>query len=515
MAELATPVIYPDLQGENLVRKQNELAELSSRDKAFGDILEICCRSVGVYGEKYSSKASSFTTLMAAIKQSLELNLERNTKAYLQKRAELSFHQFDRIFEGFPQEVREKAMKAWLDLSPRRRLRVSGEVVTTEEATLNRLNRIKDIVQTDLSVHLQKLFFTKIKDLEQSAERGDTNGPSAVQLSIYKQYLLTPEGAIRQDIPHMYRSVETFIRTAQAALKNPETPKNEKAKLGKSLGIYQAVSDSLKSLYRLGTINEERYKAKRDYTNEIDKYIGQFSGALKRLRILDPDRRSTDVNMRALEEEVLLDVSKLKDTMAEEGIEGQVTFETESTVSFTDLARAPEMTQSCQRLTEITSYNQATYSRLLDGSNEMLDVFELRNGEKNRLARSFIELSRIKLKNEEQSRLAILIDREYVNPQYLNFSPQFSTEIVTHMLDRIDSTSEVSLLFEGNRMIDSSEAKELLKERGYRVRQVSGEYFVNESNVKLAKYYDSLEGLNNVTQPSWKSFSEFYMIEKA
>lgn len=514
MTELALPVVYADLQGEEFTQKQNTLVELASKDREFGDILEICCRSVGVYGKKYPNRGIEFTTLMGAIRQSLDLNLERNPRAYLQRRTELSVHQFDRIFEGFPQDVRDRIMQTWLDLSSKRRLRVSGEVITAEEATLSRLNRIKDLVQTDLSVHLQALFMAKIGELETAMGRGETNGPGAEQLIIYKQYLLTPEGVIRQDIPRMYRAIETFVRSGQQALKNPNTPKEEKAKLGKSLGTYQAISDSLKALYRLGTISEERYKARRDYLNELDKNIGEFSGALKRLRILDPERRSTDVNMRALEDEVLLDLGKLRGTMSEENVAGQTIFETESTVAFRDLARAPEMTQSCQRLTEVTGYNQAAYSRLIDGSNEMIDVYELRNGEKNRLARSFIELSRINIAGEEQPRLAVLIDREYVNPQYQNFGSQFSTEMLAHMLDRISGTPEVSLLFDSYRIAPTQAIEELLRQRGYQLRQVSGEYFINESNVKLAKYYDSMGGVVNVAQSSIRQFGNYNIIER-
>lgn len=514
MTELALPVVYADLQGEEFTQKQNTLVELASKDREFGDILEICCRSVGIYGNKYPNRGVEFTTLMGAIRQSLDLNLERNPRAYLQRRTELSAHQFDRIFEGFPQEVRDRVMQTWLDLSSKRRLRVSGEVITAEEATLSRLNRIRDLVQTDLSVHLQALFMAKIGELETVTGRGEANGPGAEQLAIYKQYLLTPTGAIRQDIPRMYRSIETFVRSGQQTLKNPNTPKEEKAKLGKSVGTYQAISDSLKALYRLGTISEERYKARRDYLNELDKNIGEFSGALKRLRILDPERRSTDVNMSALEEEVLLDLGKLRGTMSEENVAGQTIFETESTVAFRDLARAPEMTQSCQRLTEVTGYNQAAYSRLVDGSNEMIDVYELRNGEKNRLARSFIELSKVNITGEEQPRLTILIDREYVNPQYQNFSLQFSTEMVAHMIDRIGGAPEVSLLFDSDRIAPTEQIAELLRQRGYQMRQVSGEYFINESNVKLAKYYDSLGGVTNVAQPSSRNFRNFYIIER-
>lgn len=514
MTELALPVVYGDLQSEDFTAKQNELVELAGKDKEFGDTLEICCRSVGVYGKKYPNRGAEFTTLMGGIRQSLELNLERNPRAYLQRRAEFSTHQFDRIFEGFPQEVRDRTTQAWLDLSSKRRLRVSGEVVTAEEATLNRLNRIRDITQTDLSVHLQALFTEKIKDLETVSGQGETNGIGTEQLAIYKQYLLTPKGEIRQDIPNMYRSLETFIRSGQQALRNPNTSKEEKAKLGKSMGTYQAVSDSLRALYRLGTISEERYKARRDYLSEIDKHIGEFSGALKKLRILDSDKRATDVNTRALEEEVLLDFGKLRGTIAEENVLGQTIFETESTVAFRDLAKAPEMTQSCQRLTEVTGYNQAAYSRLVDGSNEMIDVYELRNGEKNRLARSFIELSRVNIAGEEQPKLAILIDREYVNPQYQNFSLQFSTEMVAHMIDRIGTVPEVSLLFDSYRIAPTAQIEELLRQRGYQIRQVSGEYFINESNVKLAKYYDSMGGVVNVAQPSTRQFGNYYLVEK-
>ncbi|HPA25439.1 MAG TPA: hypothetical protein PLK76_01625 [bacterium] len=514
MIDLAIPVVYSGLQDEELDAKKNKLIELAGKEKEFDDILEIACRSVGVFGQKYSNKGQDFDILMGAIRQSLELNLERNPKVYAQKRAELSSHQFDRIFEGMPDDARERVMKIWLDLSPRRRLRVSGDVITVEEATLSRLNRIRDILHTDLSVHLQELFITKVKELEAAIEREETNGSRAEQFAIYKKYLMTPEGLMRKDILMMYRSVEKFIRNAQEALKNPETPKEEKGKLGKILGTYEAVSDSLKALYRLGTISEKRYEARRNYLKEIEKHIGEFSGALKRLKILDPDSRSTDVNTRALEEEVLLDFGKLKGAMAEENASGQIVFETESTVNFNDLAKAPEMTQSCQRLTEVTGLNHAAYSRLLDGSNEMIDIYEMRNGEKNRLSRSFIELSKVKLTGEDQARLAVLIDRQYVNPQYQNFTYQFSNEMMLHMLDRLSADPELSLVFDSNRFAVNSDVQEVLRARGYKLRKISEEYFVNESNVRLTKYYDSFGGLNNVAQPAWEFFDGFCIIEK-
>lgn len=144
----------------------------------------------------------------------------------------------------------------------------------------------------------------------------------------------------------------------------------------------------------------------------------------------------------------------------------------------------------------------------------MIDIFEIRNGERNRLGGSFIELSKIRLTGEDQARLAVLIDREYVNPQYQNFSYHFSNEMILHMLDRISEAPELSLMFDSNRFTANANVQKVLKARGYRLKEISGEYFINESNVKLAKYYDSLGGVNNVAKPSWRSFERFYIIEK-
>lgn len=514
MVESALPVIYPDLRSEDLDAKENELMTLASKDKEFDDVLQICCRSVGIFGAKYKNKGSEFIILINAVRQALELNRERNPKEYLLKRAELSKHQFDRLFEGFSNDVRKRVTEGWLNLSSRRRMRISGSSVTVEEATLSRLNRIRDIVQTDLTVHIGSLFLAKIRELEESVKRGDANGLAAEQLAVYKKYLLTPDGQPRQDIPAVYRLVEKFVHSAQANLKKAETPKEEKAKLGKTIGIYQGIADTLKAIYRLGTISEKRFKSRRDYVKELDKDIVDLSASLKRLRILDPEKRSRDVNTGALEGEVLLDLGKLNETMQEEGVIGQTAVDTESTVSFRDLARAPEMTQSCQRLTEVTGFNQAAYSRLLDVSNEMIDVYEMRGGEKNRLARSFIEFSKAKIDGEDRSKLVILIDREYVNNQYQNFGTYFSSEMIAHMLDRIEAMPEVSLIFDARMIAATAEAQILLSKRGFKLRQVSGEYFINESNVKLAKYYDSLGGALGVNQPSNRRFSNFYLIEK-
>ncbi|MCJ7792819.1 MAG: hypothetical protein MUP45_02480 [Candidatus Marinimicrobia bacterium] len=516
MVSLAIPVIYPDLKGEALNRKKADLLQLAKEDNQFGDILEINCRSVGIFGGRFrlEYRQGDFETLKSAIRESLELNQERDPKAYLQKRVEISSQQFDRLFREFPQDVRDRATQSWLDLSPRRFLRVTGEKISSEESTINRLNKIKEIAQTDLAIHLQDLFLAKIKLLEQAVERGESKGPSADQLAIYKEHLLTPEGEVRQDLLRPYKSIRTFIRAARKKLRDPATSNEEKAYLGKNLGTFEAISNSIEALYRLGNITDEKLKKQVDYLERINEHIDKFNSALKRLQLLDPERRASEENIHNLEEQVLIDFNNLKEIMAQEKITDQTTFETTTTVDFRDLARAPEMNQTCQRLTESTDYNQAAYSRILDGIDEMVDIYELKEGEKRRLARSFIELSRAQLDGEDQPRLVVLFDRLYHHPQYQDFAYHFSNEMLEHMIDRMNNVPETSLLFPGSQLSPSQRMIESLKERGYQTREVSGEYFVNASNVKLEKYYDSMGGRVNVSSPSQKRFDHFVLVEK-
>jgi hypothetical protein len=407
-------------------------------------------------------------------------------------------------------------MNTWLDLSSVRRMSISGTRIIAEEAILDRLNRIKDTVNTDLSIHLQELFTLRVKQLEQLVELGEDGGLESELLFMFKNYLLNSEGEIRQDVLSVFRSVRTYIRQVRQDLKNPEIPREEKARLGKSLGSYQAASDVLESLYRIGTISKDRFEVRNDYLTEIEKHIGELSSALKKLRIVDPDKRSSDEDTRMLEEEVILDFGRLESVLSEENIVQQVSCVTNTTVDFNILAKAPEMTKSCQRLTEETGYNQAAYSRLLDGINEMVQIYELKNGEANLLARSFIELSKIRIDQDDDydPRLAVLIDREYINNQYKYFGSQFSDEMMLHMVDRISSSPELSLIFSGGRFSTNTRLEERLRDRGYRVREISGEYFINESNVRLVKYYDSLGGSRSVDKPYWQSFANFYILEK-
>jgi hypothetical protein len=61
---------------------------------------------------------------------------------------------------------------------------------------------------------------------------------------------------------------------------------------------------------------------------------------------------------------------------------------------------------------------------------------------------------------------------------------------------------------------------QILQQLGYRLRTISGEYFINESNLKMEKYYDSFSGpeggLFDVSKPSYYRDKDhgFYLIEK-
>ncbi|MEI6533378.1 MAG: hypothetical protein WCO06_06070, partial [Candidatus Roizmanbacteria bacterium] len=166
MIELAIPVVYRDLQGEELIRKQNILINLAENDANFGDILEICCRSVGIYATKYPNYEPEFNILLQGIRQSLELNHESDPEKYKENRATLSNHQFERIFQEFPAEIKDEVMQMWLDLAQMRTIQSDGVIIVNATDTGVRLQAIKSIVNEDLSVHLIDLFIIKVKEME-------------------------------------------------------------------------------------------------------------------------------------------------------------------------------------------------------------------------------------------------------------------------------------------------------------------------------------------------------------
>jgi len=503
MIALAIPDIYSDLIPQEISLKLSQMEDEAGRRPEFQDVLSISARSLGIYRSKYPTESGAFQALKSAIRQALELNLAETPDDYHGRRTELSAGQFGFIFESLPSGLREKATAAWLDLSKSRLTRLSGSIVTKEEDTLSRLGLVRDVIQTDVAAHLPELFLAKTGRMANDSEAS----------IIFRQFLFSEDGSMKKDLVDIYESVARFINRAQANLRDPNFSKEEKTKLGKNMAIYRSLSEMAKALYRLGSINESKFKAKRDYLKEIDKYISTLSVGLKRMGLLDPDELDDDVNVRALQEEVLADFSKLKGVMTEENVAGQVTVEVKTTVAFVDLARAPEMTASCQRLTEVTGYNQSAYSRLLDGNDEMVDVYERVGADKRRLARTFIELTKIRENEDEAPRLAVLMDRIYVNSQYHALSDHFEAEMVAHVLDRLSEVPEAAIILPKN-FILAGNIRQLLADKGYILRNVSGQYFINESNVKLTKYYDSLGGGRDVRTSSWFNFENLLLVEK-
>ncbi|MEI6533379.1 MAG: hypothetical protein WCO06_06075 [Candidatus Roizmanbacteria bacterium] len=297
---------------------------------------------------------------------------------------------------------------------------------------------------------------------------------------------------------------------------NKDTPPEQKIAIGKNLKTYEQISAVLKDIYNLSTISEIKQKSTQNYTNIIDKHIKDLLLKLQSLNLLPKSQQDADVHS-----EVLNDFSRLKDTMSEELKSGIVEFQTGSTVAFRDLVRAPDMDQTCQRLTDITEYNQAAYSRLIDGNDEMVDVTTMINGKRLRVGRSFIELSRIKLNKEEKSRIVVLVDKAYIDPQYQRYERFLTEEIWCHMLDRMAVCSSGALLMDLSKHSLSDRFLLELNNRGYRYIYVSGSYLVNQSTVPHQKYYDSFvnfnipfSGLKDVKESNSVPFKEFVLIER-
>ena len=86
--------------------------------------------------------------------------------------------------------------------------------------------------------------------------------------------------------------------------------------------------------------------------------------------------------------------------------------------------------------------------------------------------------------------------------------------MVSHLLDRLDNAPHVSLLLRSSRFPADADAKKLLEERGYRVRRVDGDFFINQSVIPLTKYYDSMYGKTDVSHPHYVRTGGFYLVEK-
>lgn len=532
--DLGLPQIYSNLDKDGVQKKISEIKYLSLTDKDFQEAANLCCMALSIYTKAYGKDSPVTKTLVAGIRKTLDLNLDfRDPTDYLSKRIEGSKNQFGRVLEGLPQNVTDAVLKMWQDISNTTTVRTLGIDVIKEEDTLRRLKRIKQTVEIDLAIHLNTKLKEKINIIQKQVESGQIKGKDKVQWKIYQEYLLTPEGNLRTDLPQVYKEIKTFIRASKNKIKDPSIPKDEKLTLVKELGVYQNSADMIRTIYKLSNISEQKFKVKRNYAGEVDKDIVLFRNSLKILGIItdrntelyekskqsnsgnaSSEKKTNISSISPLDLAILNDLDSIVSTISEESIQRQVIFNTETTVKFTDLAKAPEMNTSCQRLTERTEYNQAAFSRLLDGNDEMLNSYTEIDGNKVRLARCFVELSKIEQDGIKDPKTVLLLDRLYVNPSYGNLSDQFAISMLDITLKRLEGLPEVSILLSGTAFAEAGIINKIVEAYGYRIRVITGKYFINESKIPDKKYYDSFSGLNDVSTSTFKPFESMYLIEK-
>lgn len=514
MVDTALAVVYADTPPEEMRLKKALIANLAEMNKEFAEKLEIGCRSVGIYASKYPSDTSRFKVLTDAIRMSIELNQEGDPAKYAENRTEASRPQFERLFEGAGPGVREIALSSWSDLSNSRALRIVGSEVSDDDITIGRINKVRDVARYDLRDHLQVLMNEKLKKLEE--EQTEKPGGFASELLSLNARCIEVGGPnyVQDSSEAVINFLDQQILSMKHNLGDGSVDKNIKAETGKRLGVYQALNEVLRTNLRLTKIEAVRGKIETGLLSGINEDKGVLRAALKRLKILDAERMSQDQGLNVLERDVIHDLRGIDEAMAEEKIFDQVDLVTESVVDFTSLARAPEMTQSCQRLTEVTGHNQAAYSRLLDGIDQMVGVSEVDGGNKRLVARTFAELSKVKLRGQDDERIVVLIDRLYVDPQRQYITNRLSDEVILHMAERLTQVPGASILLSSLRFNPDSDILKRLETLGFRARVVAGEYYINESNVKFGKYYDSLGGINMVDKPSWTGFHDFLILEK-
>ncbi|MCL5794821.1 MAG: hypothetical protein M1338_00455, partial [Patescibacteria group bacterium] len=210
----------------------------------------------------------------------------------------------------------------------------------------------------------------------------------------------------------------------------------------------------------------------------------------------------------------------LQEVIGEEEYKNIIQTQTQFVTDFNSLARCPELTGSCQRLTEQTGYNESAYSRILDGNDELIDLWEMKNisgklQKHQRLARCFSELSAIKIK--DQKKLVVMLDRIYTHPEYSTFKEKFAENIIGTALQRFEKNSDFALFFSTKYFSDYKNLIQLLAQKnGYQLNEINdAQYFVNESNLKIdkGKYYDSIQGSENTKEAHYSSITG-YLLEK-
>lgn len=514
------------LQGENTneQRKIREKLEgLLDSDEHFEDDFEIMTKSIGIYVEKYPRRdaepdKSCFNETIRAIRQALELDITRDANDYHLKRIKESQEQFDRLFSQFPEAPRQAIERLWTDISKTLKSSLDQTTVSEKQALENKLQEIRTTFASEILPDLTILFKKKAAGLEEQASKEEKDGKPGIysaRREMFDKYLLDEKGEVRSDIVKMYREISKDLRDQKQQLRQPIAPQ-EKSRISKNLGALRQIKDTLRGIYKLGAIRPEKINKKTDYAAGINKIADLVGNNLHKLAIVDKAKKPGNEPEDALETDLRDHLQHLSQVIAEEDHPRRLWIESKFVTDFNSLARCPELTNSCQRLTELTEHNETAYSRILDGVNQLVDVWETAPT-KQRLARCFTELSSVQLP-EEKPRPVVLFDRVYTRPDYTAFNQQLTATIIKTGIQRFKEQPEISLMFGASHFEPCRDLIEAeAKRAGYRLREITGaNYLIQESRLKLprGKYYDSLGGAKDTTKSHYEPTDKFYFLER-
>lgn len=513
--ERALTVLFNNLSPGQRQELQITVEKTLAIDPTFENDFEAMTSSVGIYTQKYPGENNQVTRtkLFNAIRQALELDLIRDPAQYHLERFRRSEEELDRLFSLVPNVNRQTIENFWLDLSTVRPDLL--DATSLEEKTLlkNKLLEVRLTLQTEILPDLSVLFRAKLDKLRELAATEDKKADLyRARLGILETYLINPEGETRADIVTVYRRLMRDIASEEKRLTTGETKPHDKRRIGMELGIRRSLRDILKALYKLSVIDPDRIDRKVDYINEVDEAIQLMTNNLDKLAIVDKEKQPGQDQNDDIEIDLQTHLQHLSDVITAENRREPLRIVSQFVTDFNSLARCPELTSSCQRLTEVTSYNESAYSRILDGINELLDIYqvETRQGprgveqQKRRVARCFAELSAIKRNRSQQDagpELAVLLDRLYIDPEQTGFANQICENMLKLTLQRLRKEPTIRLIlslhqFHGYREIIDRVASQF----GYKVNDQSGmQYFVNRSRLAFqrGKYYDSFGGHNS------------------
>jgi len=531
--EKAVSILFSGEDSDESKELKGKIEKLLSEDDGFEYDFETIASSISIYAKKYplseEHNKSVFNELMSALRQATKLICIRDTEEFKQERFNHSKEQFDRIFEQIPEIDRASIEKAWLDTSQIVKGSLDESSVTKEQGLKHKLSEIKRIFEIEVLPDLSTLFKNKIALLEELVEQ-DVKSVDLfkTRLAVFEEYVIDEEGEIESNFMSMYRKLSKDIRNYEKSLRSKETDKDEKKKISKKLGVMKYIKDALKGVYKLSNINPDKIEIKKDYAEDIDDIVELISSNLHKLALVDKEKEAIDDEDTDIEIDIRDHLEYLGQVIKEEDHQKKIKIQTQFVVDFKDLAHCPELTNSCQRLTEVTGYNEAAYSRILDGINELIDVWEIKTKKgknkksfvekQQRLARCFTELTTIKVPEQENPKLAVLLDRMYISPNHTTFYAQCLENVLKVTFERFSSQPEISIILSPMQFTSyKDQIESLASKHNYSFNEISNvEYFVNESNLKISrgKYYDSHGGLHDTSKSYNDNTGAMYVLEK-